>query len=307
MIQGTAKLKAIDLFCGAGGSSTGAAQAGVRIVAAVNHWSLAVETHAANHPETQHYCQDAGLLDPATLPAHDLLLASPSCQGHSRARGTDQPRHDASRATAWCVVNVAEITRPKYIVVENVPDFTRWALFAHWWAALESLGYHLTQHLFDAADFGVAQNRSRLIITGSLRRSIKIKSPAREHIAAKSIVDLSAGQWSPIKGHCDKTLARVACGRKQHGQTFVMPYYGGGSGLTGRCLSRPLGTVTTLDRWAIVHGDLMRMLTVDEYRQAMGFPADYVLRGTRRDQIKQLGNAVVPAMMRHICDAIGRA
>jgi DNA (cytosine-5)-methyltransferase 1 len=75
-----------------------------------------------------------------------------------------------------------------------------------------------------------------------------------------------------------------------------MPYYGKGSGLTGRSIDRPIGTVTTRDRWAIVDGDRMRMLSVDEYRQAMAFPAGYRLPKTRHEAIHMLGNAVAPPM-----------
>lgn len=112
----------------------------IRIVAAVNHWQLAVQSHQQNHPEAQHYCQDAALLDPRRLPPFDVLLASPECRGHTHARGKDRPHHDASRATAWCVVNVAEVTKPHYLVVENVPEFREWILYPLWRSALESLG-----------------------------------------------------------------------------------------------------------------------------------------------------------------------
>lgn len=89
-------MRAVDLFAGAGGTTLGATWAGARVLTAVNHWPIAVQTHAAAHPETEHRCEDAAILDPTTLPAHDLLLASPSCTGHTRARGTDQPHHDAA-------------------------------------------------------------------------------------------------------------------------------------------------------------------------------------------------------------------
>jgi DNA (cytosine-5)-methyltransferase 1 len=82
-----------------------------------------------------------------------------------------------------------------------------------------------------------------------------------------------------------------------------MPYYGSGSGLTGRSLSRPLGTVTTLDRWAILDGDRMRMLQPSELRRAMGFPATTQLPPDRRTAIKLLGNAVCPP----VAEAIARA
>ena len=69
----------IDLFAGAGGFSEGARDAGCRVVWAANHWQAAVETHAANHPHTDHACQDLHQADWTAVPRHDLLLASPAC------------------------------------------------------------------------------------------------------------------------------------------------------------------------------------------------------------------------------------
>ena len=149
-------MKAIDLFAGWGGFTTGATAAGVRVVWAANHWPVAVAVHSANHPETEHVCQDLRQADWTTLPRFDLLLASPACQGHSRA---SQPKrrvyHDAMRATAWAVVDCADVTEPRAIVVENVTDFLRWRLYPEWRAALERIGYRLTELRVLAADHGV--------------------------------------------------------------------------------------------------------------------------------------------------------
>src|SRR5262245_11786131 len=77
--MGTAGPTALDLFCGAGGSSTGLAQAGVSVVLAANHWRLAVEVHQLNHPETAHDCADISAVDPRRYPATDILWGSPEC------------------------------------------------------------------------------------------------------------------------------------------------------------------------------------------------------------------------------------
>jgi DNA (cytosine-5)-methyltransferase 1 len=298
---------AIDLFAGAGGWTTGAEQAGVRVAAAVNHWPLAVRTHAANHPRTRHLCQDVGLLDARDLPTHDLCVASPSCQGYADARGTDRPHHDAARATPWHVVDVLEVCRPKYLLVENVLELRdRWRLFPAWRAALRALGYVTELHEVEAADHGAPQERVRLVVAGRLGRAprLRLPPPRAARVPARGIIDFAAGAWSPVAGHVPATLARVARGRAAFGPRFVMPYYKSGSGLTGRSLARPLGTVTTRDRWAVVDGDRMRMLTVAEYRAAMGFPAGYVLHGTRAEQIHQLGNAIVPCVARAVVAAV---
>lgn len=69
-----------DLFAGAGGSTTGAIQApGVDVRIAANHWQLAVDTHNANHPSTDHACVDLHMEDPRNFPRTDMLWASPEC------------------------------------------------------------------------------------------------------------------------------------------------------------------------------------------------------------------------------------
>lgn len=300
-------MRVVDLFAGAGGWSIGAEQAGARVVAAVNHWPIAVATHAANLPHAEHRCQDAALMDPRDLPAFDTLLASPACQGHSRARGTDRPHHDASRSTMWCVVNVADVCRPARIAVENVVEVRDWPLFPSWLDALRRLGYRLAEHELDAADFGVPQERRRFILTATLAvRPVHLRAPRPGRVAASTILDAD-GAWSAVDrpGRAAATLAKIETSRARLGPRFLLPFYG--STLVGRSLDRPIGTVTTRDRYALVDGDRMRMLTVAEYRRAMSFPDDYVLTGTRAEQVMQLGNAVCPRKARAIVTQLSEA
>lgn len=302
---------AVDLFAGLGGFTAGATAAGARVVWAANHWPVAVEWHAINHPGTTHLCQDLHQADWTQVPEHDLLLASPACQGHTPARGKDRPHHDATRATAWAVVSCAEIHRPAAVVVENVPAFLNWALYPAWSYAMESLGYRLAPHIIDCADLGVPQHRERVFIVGTRSSApVMLSLPKRDHVPVRSLIDFAAGKWSQVgrPGRSLKTLSRVTRARADgFGDRFVMPYYGAGSGLTGRCLDRPLGTVTTRDRWAVVDGDRMRMLSVPEYRAAMGFSDDYRLPENRAKAIHLLGNAVPPLAAQAVVSAVMEA
>lgn len=299
---------AIDLFAGAGGFTTGAEQAGCEVVWAANHWPAAVATHAANHPNTVHECQDLQQADWTQVPRHDLLLASPACQGHTPARGKERPHHDACRSTAWAVVSALECHKPPLALVENVPAFTRWTLFPAWCAALTALGYAIAPHLVDCADLGVPQNRERVFI--ALTRSkhpVELKLERRAHVPASNIIDFNSGHWSQIDRprRAAATLGRIAHGRCHHGERFLTAFYGATK--TGRSLDRPIGTITAHDRWAVIDGDRMRMLTIPEARRAMTWPASSRLPENGRVAMHMLGNAVPPLAAQRVIEALRAA
>ena len=173
-----------DLFCGAGGSSTGAvAVPGVQIRIASNHWELAVETHGANHPTADHLCADLSQVNPRYFPRTDILWASPECTNHSVAKG--KKRADAqpdlfgevlpdaaaerSRATMWDVPRFTEAHRYEAVIVENVVDAWHWEPFRAWLMAMDSLGYdhHIVfLNSMHAQVFGpgAPQSRDRLYV-----------------------------------------------------------------------------------------------------------------------------------------------
>lgn len=296
-------MKAIDLFAGAGGFSTGAKRAGCEVVWAANHWAPAVECHKANHPKTVHVCQDLHQADWTQVPAHELLLASPSCKGHTRGRGKEKPHHDAERATAWAVVACAEVHRQPFIVVENVPEFLSWELFPSWCDALQRLGYTLSPQVLDAADFGVPQHRVRVfIICTKSKAPVAVLPRRRDYVPASTILDPSAGLGTPWRNLCKNTRARIRSGRREFGDRFLVSYYGNTTG--GRSLDRPIGTITTVDRWALVEGTRSRMLNWREYQAAMAFPPTYKLPDNQKLTTHLLGNAVPPPMATAVIKAL---
>lgn len=301
---------AIDLFAGLGGWSIGARMAGYQVLWAANHWPVAVEWHSRNMPDALHVCQDLHQADWSQVPGHDILLASPCCQGHSKARGksTGNPQHDASRSTAWAVVSAVEYHRPPLAVVENVPEFLQWTLYPAWAAAMEALGYTLAPHIIDCADLGVPQNRVRLFIVCTRSTApLTLSIPHHEHIPATSFINFDGGRWSPINkpGRAEATLARVDAGRSAFGDRFVFSYYGNTK--SGRDINRPIGTITTRDRWAVVDGDRMRMLTADENLRAMSFPPDTQRPDNHRLTVNLAGNAVPPVAAARIMEAVESA
>lgn len=303
-------MNAIDLFAGAGGFSSGARMAGANVVWAANHWPTAVQWHSINHPDAVHACQDLQQADFRDAPMHDLLLASPACQGHSRARGAERAHHDAQRATAWAVITCAEVHRPEVAIIENVPEFAAWTLYPAWCAAMHALGYALAPQVVDAADHGVPQHRRRLFIVATRsKHPVQLALPRREHRPASTVVDFGSGRWTQVDrpGRSAATLARVSAGRRSHGDRFLAPYYGSGSGQMGRSLDRPLGTVTTRARWALIDGERMRMVSAFEGREFMGFPDSYLLPANEATAWHLLGNAVAPPVAADIITALKEA
>lgn len=235
------KLRAADLFCGAGGTTTGAEQSGrVKVELAVNHWPTAITTHRANHPHVRHVCAPIDLVDPRDFVGQGLnvVLASPECIFHSNARG-GKPVDDQRRATAWCVPRWAEVLRPKWLVIENVREFEDWAplgvnnrplaskkgeIFTAWVNALRALNYHVEWRLLNAADFGGATKRIRLFVVARRGHSKKpIPWPAITHAReqwtpAAAIIDWALpcpsifGRKRPL---ADKTLRRIEIGLRK--------------------------------------------------------------------------------------------
>lgn len=294
-------MRAIDLFSGAGGFSTGARMAGLDVVWAANHWQDAVATHAVNHPDTDHACQDLQQADWTRVPQHDVLLASPACQGHSRARGVDKPHHDNQRSTAWAVIGCAEIHRPKFVIVENVPEFVSWSLYPVWRMAMETMGYATSENIVNAADVGVPQRRKRaFLVFRQGKKPVDLQLTMKPHVGAETIVTFGLPGRS-IASLKARTQERVVNGRARYGNRFLIAMYGNEQG--GRDITKPLGTVTTNNKHALVEGDSFRMLNLEEIKKAMGFPADYKLPDQKTKAMKMLGNAVCPPVAKAVIEA----
>ena len=175
-----------DLFCGAGGSSTGAMRAirdiGARMdLVAINHWNTAVATHSMNHPWARHLVEDVNVVDPEAVVEEgrlDLLMASPECRFYSRARG-GKPVHDQGRMNPWVVHNWLTKLDVRCVLIENVPEFVDWGPlspdgrpdrahrgehFQAWFLTFFSLGYQAEWRMVNAADYGDATTRTRFFL-----------------------------------------------------------------------------------------------------------------------------------------------
>lgn len=176
-----------DLLCGAGGSSTGCAQAlaalGLKMrLKCLNHWPVAIDTHTRNHPEAEHYCQDIATVRPHRVVPEgylDLLMASPSCVYHSNARG-GKPTSDQQRSDPWHIITWLTELYVKRLIIENVWEFINWGpvdprtgrpiperrgeYFRAWIDTITRLGFVPEWRKLNAADYGEATTRQRFIL-----------------------------------------------------------------------------------------------------------------------------------------------
>ena len=187
------RLLYIDLFCGAGGTSTGVEKASykgrkcAKVIACVNHDANAIASHAANHPEAQHYTEDMRTLDLRPLEEHTaemrrmypmakvVLWASLECTNFSRAKG-GLPRDADSRTLAEHLFRYIEVLAPDYIQIENVEEFMSWGdldengkpisrdkgrLYTNWVDNVKAYGYKFDHRILNAADYGAYTSRKR--------------------------------------------------------------------------------------------------------------------------------------------------
>ncbi|WP_216913542.1 DNA cytosine methyltransferase [Nocardia noduli] len=158
-------LELMDWFCGAGGSSQGAHSVpGVRVTRAANHWARAIETHAANFPDTDHHLGDIREAAVERWPVADLFWASPECPQWSSARGKSRDFHNTMQGDLFDTPRDEEADRsralmeevPMYLrgviarggkvragVVENVVEVRAWDQWDRWLGEIRALGYRV--------------------------------------------------------------------------------------------------------------------------------------------------------------------
>ena len=216
----------VDLFAGAGGTTTGAEQSGVcRVLAAVNHDPVAISSHSANHPHVEHFVEDIRTLDTSELvrivsrararhPHAKLVLwGSPDCTHFSRAKSG--PKNRDTRSLADEMPRYARALQPDYIKVENVEEFTSWGPlddagrpisrhegrdYMRWVQSITSLGYHYQYRILNAADYGAHTSRRRYFGVFA-KQGLPIVWPEPTHAKAPGRGGLFADHrqpWRPV-------------------------------------------------------------------------------------------------------------
>lgn len=229
------KLLYIDLFCGAGGTSTGVENARyadeqcAKVIACVNHDANAIASHAANHPDALHFTEDIRTLELSPLVAHVermkkiypdalvVLWASLECTNFSKAKG-GQPRDADSRTLAEHLFRYIEAIYPDYIQIENVEEFMSWGdmdehghpiskdkgrCYEKWKRNVRKYGYDFDWRILNAADYGAYTTRKRFFGIFA-KRELPIVFPEPTHCKdGKSDMFGRLEKWKPVKDVLD--------------------------------------------------------------------------------------------------------
>jgi DNA (cytosine-5)-methyltransferase 1 len=149
--------------------------------------------------------------------------------------------------------------KPRWLVMENVVHMRPWSRYGELKESLEALGYNIREFVFDASDFGVPQSRRRLFIVCDRDDAVgQIVPPRlRKKKTVRDILD-GPGTWdmTPLyrPNRVRPTLERAERGFAEVGDetSFLLVYYGTDGGGGWQKLDRPLRTITTVDRFALV-------------------------------------------------------
>ena len=229
------KLLYIDLFCGAGGTSTGVNAARLDgekcadVIACVNHDANAIASHASNHPEALHFTEDIRTLELSPLVAHTavkraenpdafvVLWASLECTNVSKAKG-GMPRDADSRTLAEHLFRYIEAINPDYIQIENVEEFMSWGdmdengkplsmdrgrLYRRWVNNVKKYGYRFEYRILNSADYGAYTSRKRFFgIFAKKGLPIVFPEPTHSKEPQKTLFN-DLKRWKPVKDVLD--------------------------------------------------------------------------------------------------------
>lgn len=225
------KLLYVDLFCGAGGTSTGVETAEIegykcaKVIACVNHDANAIASHASNHPDALHFTEDIRTLELSPLISHiekcrriypDSLLvlwASLECTNFSKAKG-GMPRDADSRTLAEHLFRYIEAIQPDYIQIENVEEFMSWGevddngkpvsmdkgkSYMRWVRNVKRYGYNFDYRILNAADYGAYTSRKRFFGVFA-KRGLPISFPVPTHCkGGETSLFGSLDKWRPVR------------------------------------------------------------------------------------------------------------
>lgn len=225
----------VDLFSGAGGTSTGIERAYVDgskvavVIAAVNHDPVAIASHALNHPFAVHFVEDIRniafwqldaiiKMNRSIYPNAKLVIwASAECTNYSKAKG-GRPRDADSRTLPEALYEYVDYFKPDILQVENVVEFMSWGAldengrpisrmagsdYLRWCEKIRKYGYDYSYRIMNAADFGGYTSRIRFFGQFVTPNESFVWPDATHAKNAKRNIFSDLQKWNPVKDVLD--------------------------------------------------------------------------------------------------------
>lgn len=319
------KLCAIDLFSGCGGLSKGLEDAEINVSYAVELESRIAEVYKENHPKTVMINKDIRQITDAEFASLgknvDLVAGCPPCQGFTRInRNNAKSKFNDSRNTLILeYLRAIKIIRPKFIMMENVPEIVHFDKFDYTINELKKMNYNVSYRIINVSDFGVPQNRKRLILVGSRVASVELPTfNSKKTITVRDAIgDLKSPENTDDvlqkihSTHTQRILEIIKLIPKDGGSRMDLPkkywldchkkknvgfrdVYGRMSWdkpsptITGGCLSPSKGR--------FLHPTQNRSISIREASLLQGFPANYKFNPSYPKSLlaQMIGNAIPP-------------
>jgi len=320
----------VSLFSGAGGLDLGFKEAGFSVAVALDSSEAAIRTHKRNFPDTNSAVADLSLLKAAGVVAHVEkhvplgipigVIGGPPCQGFSRANTqstADDPRNAYPALYLDIVRKLQHTYDVEFVVFENVlgiRDKKHAPVYEMLVARLDAIGFDVTEEELCALDFGVPQDRRRIVVRG-LRKGQGYASVAPRKRIGKQTVAEAIGLLTPPVFFARNLDPSVFPEHPNHwtmqpkSSRFLEPDEITEDGRSFKRLrwNESSPTIAFGHREIHVHPSGTRRLSIFEAMRLQGFPDRFVLEGNLSEQVEQVSNAVPPPLARSVARAIRRA
>ena len=341
------ELNVIDLFCGAGGLSYGFEKAGFNILLGIDNDAKALETFEKNHNGSKSICGDITEItyDKHILPLIDgkkvdVIIGGPPCQGFSLSgpRNLNDPRNKLYLS----YIRLVNEIQPKAFVIENVPGLV--GLFNgeikdDIIKTFAEMGYEVKYKILCAADYGVPQNRKRVVFVGVKGKNIFEYPPIQtEQITCEMalsdlpplidnlgdeiqnyIISPQNSYQKLMREKSNVIYNHIAASHSVKVQHIISLVPDGGNykdlpeefresrnfhvAWTRFNSQKPAPTIDTGHRHHF-HYKYNRVPTVRECARLQSFPDNFIFVGNKTQQFRQVGNAVPPIMAQRIADQV---
>ncbi len=307
----------IDLFAGIGGFRIPLQELGGKCVFSSEFNYHAQRAYELNFGEVPF--GDITKLNLGIVPKHDLLCAGFPCQPFSIS-GKMKGFEDTRGTLIYHVFEIIEKRKPEVVFLENVKHLvyhdnkrTLATIIQH----LEELGYIVSRKVLNASDYGLPQNRERIIIVGHKKKKFdfaKIKKKSKPILKdfldkendfeyldeSYTILEEQKMQDSGLvfAGYRNKTIrkAGVRPGTEHLSRVHKQP----NRIYSTEGVHPALPSQESSGRFWIYHDGMVRKLTIQECYRIMGFPDKFMLINNRGELYKQIGNSVAIPMIKEV-------